>query len=192
VQELAIIGHSMGGLVARSAIHCATQAGHRWPTHLRKLVFLGTPHHGAPLERLGNWVDTALEVSPYTAPFASLGKIRSAGITDMRYGNLLEDDWKGRDRFAPGSDPRRPLPLPQDVQCYVIAATRQAAEASGHDLPGDGLVPVDSALGRHPNPEMSLALSDSRQWIAFGMSHWDLLSHTAVYAQIQRWLVSDA
>jgi hypothetical protein len=49
--------------------------------------------------RLGNRVIGALDLSPYTNALARLGKIRSAGITDLRYGNLLDDDWYGRDRF---------------------------------------------------------------------------------------------
>jgi pimeloyl-ACP methyl ester carboxylesterase len=190
VEELAIIGHSMGGLLARSAHHYATEAGHRWPRHLRTLIFLGTPHHGAPLERLGNWVDTALELSPYTLPFANLGKIRSAGITDMRYGNLVEQDWQGRDRFASRADTRRPLPLPRDVECYAIAATRQPDASSASDLLGDGLVTLDSALGRHPNPEMSLNFAESHQWTAYGANHWALLSHPAVYEHLCQWLQS--
>ncbi len=65
VEELAILGHSMGGLLARSAWHYGTAAGHAWPRRLKKLVFLGTPHHGAPMERGGNWIDTLLGISPY-------------------------------------------------------------------------------------------------------------------------------
>ena len=189
VQELAIIGHSMGGLVSRSAYYYGTAAGHHWPRHLRRLIFLGTPHHGAPLERLGDWVNTALEISPYAAPFARLGRIRSAGITDMRHGNVLEDDWKGRDRFASAQDLRAPLSLPLGVQCYAIAASkRQAVGNPSLGLFGDGLVPVNSALGRHRNPEISLEFTEAHQWIGHGMNHWDLLSHPAVYDHIRRWL----
>ncbi|MFZ1917614.1 MAG: hypothetical protein WAU58_08590 [Terriglobales bacterium] len=188
VEELAIIGHSMGGLVTRSAYYYGNAAVHEWPLHLRRLLFLGTPHHGAPLERLGNWVNTTLDVSPYSVPFARLGKIRSAGITDMRYGNLLDDDWKGRDRFARAGDVRGPQPLPPAAPSYAIAATKRQAKASPSlDLFGDGLVPVNSALGRHRNPGMSLQFSESHQWIGYGMNHWDLLSHPEVYEQIRRW-----
>jgi pimeloyl-ACP methyl ester carboxylesterase len=188
IEELAIIGHSMGGLVSRSAYQYGTGASHHWPRHLRRLLFLGAPHHGAPLERLGNWVNTLLEISPYSSPFARLGKIRSAGITDMRYGNLLDQDWKGRDRFASAQDIRAPLPLPAGVQCYAIAATRrQTVENPSLDVLGDGLVPVNSALGRHPNPEMNLAFTESHQWIFPNTNHWDLLSHPAVYDRIRRW-----
>ena len=104
VDELVIIGHSMGGLVARSACHYGKIAGNDWLRYLRKLVFLGTPHHGAPLARGGNWVGVILDVSPYTAAFARLGKIRSSGITDLHYGSLQDEDWEYRDRFARSTD----------------------------------------------------------------------------------------
>ncbi len=61
--ELVIIGHSMGGLVARSACHYAAQARNEWLRRLDKIIFIGTPHHGAPLERGGNWVDVLLGAS---------------------------------------------------------------------------------------------------------------------------------
>jgi pimeloyl-ACP methyl ester carboxylesterase len=93
VERLVLLGHSMGGLLARSALHYGAQAGYRWPSQLGDLVFLGTPHHGAPLERAGHWVDIVLGATPYAAPFARLGKVRSAGITDLRHGNLLDEDW---------------------------------------------------------------------------------------------------
>ena len=95
VEDLAIVGHSMGGLVARSAVHQASEAGMAWPRQLRQMVFLGTPHHGAALERAGNWLHTVLGLSPYLAPFTRLGRLRSDGITDLRHGNLLESDWQG-------------------------------------------------------------------------------------------------
>src|SRR5262249_46244803 len=53
LEALAIVGHSMGGLVARSACHAGERAGHAWRPKLGKLVCLGSPHHGAPLERGG-------------------------------------------------------------------------------------------------------------------------------------------
>jgi len=123
LERCVLLGHSMGGLLARSALHYGAQAGHRWPSRLDDLVFLATPHHGAPLERAGNWIDVLLGATPYAAPFARLGKLRSAGITDLRHGYLVDEDWVGRDRFAPGQAPRRPLPLPDAVRCYAIAGT---------------------------------------------------------------------
>ena len=189
LEEFAIVAHSLGGLVSRSAWHYGTAAGHRWPRLLGRLIFLGTPHHGAPLERGGNWVDVVLQLSPYTSPFFRLARLRSAGITDLRYGNLLDEDWEGRDRFEHSGDLRHPVPLPREVRCYAIAGTTGSETGDlGNALPGDGMVPVDSALGRHRDPARSLAFAKSRQWIGYGMNHWDLLNKRAVYEQIVRFL----
>jgi len=189
VEQLVILGHSMGGLVARSALHYAAQAGHRWPSRLFDLVFLGTPHHGAPLERAGNWIDIVLGATPYAAPLARLGKVRSAGITDLRHGNLLDEDWVGRDRFARSADRRQHLSLPATVRCYAAAAIigQQSGDLKARLL-GDGIVPLDSALGRHPDPARALAFAESRQWIGRGMNHLELLNRAEVYAQLRQWL----
>ncbi|NTU78823.1 MAG: alpha/beta hydrolase [Chloroflexales bacterium] len=189
VEELTIVAHSMGGLVSRSAWHYAAAAGHAWPRHLRSLVFLGTPHHGAPLERGGNWLNLLLGVSPYTAAFTRLGNIRSAGITDLRYGNLLDEDWEGHDRFAHVGDKRQPVPLPDSVRCYAVAATTGKAPGDLSDkLIGDGLVPVSSALGHHHDPHMALSFPESRQWVGYAMNHMELLDRPEVYAQLRQWL----
>ena len=74
IEDLVIVAHSMGGLVARSACHYGAAAGHGWPRRLTKLAFLGTPHHGAPLERSGNWVTVILDATPYAAPVRPAGK----------------------------------------------------------------------------------------------------------------------
>jgi hypothetical protein len=175
----------MGGLVARSAYFYGIEARHAWPHYLRRLIFLGTPHHGAPLERVGNLVDVGLALSPYSAPFARLGKIRSAGITDLRYGNLLDEDWQGFDRFAHSDDLRHPLPLPEAVSSYAIAAN---VGKNPDRLFGDGIVPVASALGHHKNPALALSFDPSRQWIAQGINHWDLLGHPKVHRKIRSWM----
>ena len=186
VQELAILGHSMGGLLARSACHSAALAGHSWPRHLKRLVFLGTPHHGAPLERAGHWLDLLLGSMPYAAPLARLGRVRSAGITDLRHGSLLDDDWAGGVDPAHGPS-RHSLPLPQGVECHALAATTGQFVGDLSDrLLGDGLVPLDSALGRHADACFDLGLDDRHQWVGCGMNHLDLLSRPEVYEQLLR------
>ncbi len=192
LEELVILGHSMGGLVARSACHYGGLAGHRWLGQLRALVFLGTPHHGSPLERAGNWVDVVLGASPYSAPLARIGKIRSAGVTDLRYGNLLDEDWEGKDRFARAGDRRHPVPLPQGVACCAVAATAKSRAGRIAGLsPGDGLVPLDSALGRHRNAELALDFPENRCLIVSGAGHFDLLWRPEVYAQLREWLAPE-
>jgi hypothetical protein len=187
LERLTILGHSMGGLVARSALHCARTEGHRWPDRLDDLVFLGTPHQGSPLERAGHWADVVLEATPYAAPFARLGKVRSAGITDLRHGSLVDEDWVGRDRFARRGEDRQHVPLPDDVRCYTVAASLAAKGGAARRL-GDGLVPLASALGRHRDPARALHFAADRQWIGHDMGHLDLLSAPAVYDRLRTWL----
>jgi predicted GIY-YIG superfamily endonuclease len=186
VRELAVVAHSMGGLVARSACHQAARAGMRWPGRLRKMVFLGTPHHGAPAERLGNWVTVVLGAAPFTGPLARLGRIRSAGVTDLRHGNLLDEDWQGRDRFGAGPDRRRPVPLPREVKCLAVAAS--ASNGPCARPRGDGLVPVASALGLHADPARALELPPEGRFVAYGAGHLDLLDRTDVYARVRDWM----
>lgn len=189
VEDLTVVAHSMGGLLIRSAHHSAREDSLRWPDRLRNIVFLGTPHHGAPLERAGNWVDRVLAGTPYTAPFAKLGHLRSAGITDLRFGHLVDEDWKGRDRFSRTPDVRQVVPLPEDVACYAIAATTAAEQGVLADrVVGDGLVPVRSALGRHDDEHRSLVFSETSQRIEFQTNHLGLLSSPEVTDQIVRWL----
>ena len=191
--ELVLMGHSMGGLVARSACHYGALLRREWLPRLDKLVFLGTPHHGAPLERGGNWVDILLGVSAYSAPLARIGKIRSAGITDLRFGNVTDEDWKRSEHVACSDDSRVSVPLPEGVASFAIAAStgKKAADLSGRLL-GDGLVPLDSALGRHANPRLALRFDESRRWVSSGTGHLDLLCRAEVYAKIKRWLASSA
>jgi hypothetical protein len=186
VDELAIVAHSMGGLVSRSACQAAERAGHAWRQRLRKLVFLASPHHGAALERAGNWVDVLLDISRYSAPLGRLGRIRSAGVTDLRFGSVLDEDWQGRDRFARAADARGRLPLPAGVDCYALAASGTAEP--GGKLSGDGLVSVDSALGRHKDPTRTLGFPEAHQWIGHGMGHLDLLNRQEVYAKLREFL----
>ncbi|MBU4518103.1 MAG: GPI inositol-deacylase [Gammaproteobacteria bacterium] len=187
--RITIVGHSMGGLVARSAVQAAREAGQRWPGLLRELVFLGTPHHGAPLERAGHGVDLLLASSTHTAPFARLGKIRSAGITDLRHGYVLDADWQGRDRFESPDDHRVPLPLPEGVACYAVAGTLVGQRGLLADrLMGDGLVPLNSALGQHEQAERRLVFARGSQFIAYRTGHLDLLSSPDVAAQVLAWL----
>ena len=190
VDELVILGHSMGGLVARSACHHAASAGSMaWLRSLTTLVCLGTPHHGAPLERGGRWLDLLLGLSPYVAPFARLGKARSAGITDLRFGNLQDADWQGRDRHAQQHDDRRPTPLPAGVATYLLAATTADAPGRLHRaLIGDGLVPLASALGEHRDPALALQVPADQRHVVAGCGHLDLLCHEEVQAQLLRWL----
>lgn len=182
VDELLIVAHSMGGLVARSACHAAQEEGLNWPGLLRKMAFLGTPHHGAPLERGGNWVHLATDLSAYSAPFSRLAKIRSAGITDLRHGSVLDEDWAGQDRFAHGAPLPAVVPPPAATACLAIAAT-VARDDGG--LGSDGLVPLASGLGQHPDAQRCLRFDTV---VVYQTNHMQLLSSADVAARLLAWL----
>jgi len=171
VQRLAILGHSMGGLVARSAVDQARQAQLAWPGRLNEMVFLGTPHFGAPLERVGYGIDGLLGATPYSAPLTRLTRLRSAGINDLRQPFPLSP------------------PLPAGVVCAAVAGVLggQGGTVKGRLL-GDGLVPVASALGQHRSADHSLAFDADRRFTVADTNHLALLSSPAVYAQLRHWL----
>ncbi|MFL6659254.1 MAG: esterase/lipase family protein [Massilia sp.] len=187
VTELVIVGHSMGGLVARSACHYAALEQMAWPGLLRKLVFLGTPHHGAPLERGGNWVHLLTDLSAYSAPFSRLAKLRSAGITDLRHGSVLDADWQDRDRFAHGLALPQWVALPPAVQAFAVGATiaSEAGSLTDRMLASDGLVPLSSALGQHSDPARCLDLTTA---VVCQTNHMQLLSSPEVGRLLLNWL----
>ena len=175
VERIAIIGHSMGGLVARAAIASAQADESAWLARLDTLATLGTPHHGAPLERAGNLLQTVLGSNSHSAPFMALGGLRSAGIQDLRHGI----------RHA-----RHP-PLPAHVRICAVAATTQQprpGRSTVRGLRGDGLVPVASALGTHADPRFDLGIPEAQQLLVHGTGHLGLLGSSRVHAQLRDWL----
>jgi pimeloyl-ACP methyl ester carboxylesterase len=186
--RFAIVGHSMGGLVARSALHYGRAAGHHWPHRLDDLAFLGTPHHGAPLERAGHGIDLLLGATPYAAPFARLGKLRSAGITDLRHGNVIDEDWIAGERADGATDRRHALPLPAGPRCHAIAGTLASEGGVRDKLLGDGLVPVASALGKHRLARRTLKFAPAHQRVFERTGHLQLLSSPEVFEQLRDWL----
>ncbi len=186
LQRVVLLGHSMGGLIARSALHQA--AGSAWAGLCSDLVCLGSPHHGAPLEKAGHGVDLLLGATPglarYTAPLARLGKLRSAGITDLRHG--LQDD------------AGHALPLPTGPRCWALAGTldtklepeaaRGRARGAFSRLRGDGLVPVASALGQHSVVAQRLAFAPGHTAVLPATGHLALMHSPAVQQQLQTWL----
>lgn len=189
VEEVVLLCHSMGGLVARSALDVAFNEQLAWSKLPVRIVFLGTPHHGAPLERAGSWADLLIGISPYSAPFVRLGQMRSAGIQDLRHGNVRDSDWQDPKGDA-RTDARTPMPLPGQVRAYAIAVTTRAVRKDGDHgrLRGDGLVPVASAFGDHADRGFELGIPASRRWLGYGMHHLDMLGSQAVYRRIARWL----
>ncbi|MGL4231181.1 MAG: lipase family alpha/beta hydrolase [Casimicrobium sp.] len=176
IEEIAVVAHSMGGLVTRSALEHGASAKHRWMQHVKRVVFLGTPHLGAPLERGGHWIDLILGAAPFVKPLARIGKIRSAGIVDLRHGNVRDS----ANEEALFSKP------PRGTQFFAIAATTGKTENDWRGkLIGDGLVPVESALAMVDGHS---AFAKSRQSVALETGHMALLNSPFVYRKIVGWL----
>jgi pimeloyl-ACP methyl ester carboxylesterase len=191
VEDVVLIGHSMGGLVARSALHRAgsgTPDAHAWTTLVRDTITLGTPHLGAPLERGAHALTHTLARLPETRPLATLLALRSVGIKDLRRGTLLEADWAGRDLDARGPAGHTHVPLCDGARHLVVLATL----APNPDGPlgaalGDLLVPPSSALGDTGDDDRLAFRPDAVARLG-GLTHLDLLNHPRVYRQILRWL----
>ncbi len=192
LERIDVLAHSMGGLVTRSAVHAggewqgdAWKAG-AWVRLLKRVVFLGTPHHGAPLERSGNWVEAILGTNPYSRPFVALAQLRSAGITDLRHGNLLRSDWENLGN--PRGDARTPVPLHPRVRWHAVAGTVSHSDAMPQFV-GDGLVPLTSAMGEHAERvEHRLGFAPRRRFTAHGVNHMQLLHDARVRAKVTAWL----
>jgi hypothetical protein len=190
LRDLALVGHSMGGLVARSALHQGggTAGAEPWTRLVRDTITLGTPHLGAPLERGVHRLTHLLGRLPETRPLARVLAARSAGIKDLRHGTLVEADWSGRDLDAPGGAPHTHLPLPAWARHSVVLATVPRNPAGpAAEVVGDLLVPPRSACG-DTGDERRLAFPADRVLRLGGLHHLDLLNHPLVYAQIRRWL----
>jgi pimeloyl-ACP methyl ester carboxylesterase len=190
VESLSLVGHSMGGLVIRSACWYAGEAGEPWLEHLARIVCLGTPHHGAALEKAGSLFDRSMQAIQYVDPLL-FGKHRSVGIKDLRHGNLLDEDWQVAGvagDSVPYEDTRRPVPLMDDVHYYFVAATigRDERDLKGQIL-GDFLVRLGSATGRHRDQGKRLPVPPDHCRVFHERSHFDLLSDPRVHEQIVEW-----
>ena len=192
VQDVVLVGHSMGGLVARSALHQAgggTADAHGWTALVRDTITLGTPHLGAPLERGVHRLAAFLTRVPETRPLATLLALRSVGIKDLRRGTLVEADWSGRDLDALGPAAHTHVPLSDGARHFVVLATLTRDPAGrAADLLGDLLVPPRSAYGDTGDDDR-LAFPPDHVHRVGGLNHVDLLNHPLVYEQIHRWLV---
>jgi pimeloyl-ACP methyl ester carboxylesterase len=183
VEQIALVGHSLGGLVARSA--CA--AGGDWTGLVRHTVTLGTPHTGAPLESAVHYAAAALGVVGETRPLSRFLRRRSAGIRDLRSGSLADEDWRGRDPEVLRAAACAEVPLLEGAAHHFVAATVTAtAEHPVARLVGDWLVLQPSASGRSRTRVIGFAAEDGAH--VGGTHHLALLNHPVVYERLREWL----
>jgi pimeloyl-ACP methyl ester carboxylesterase len=186
VRSISLVGHSMGGLVARSAVAVASARRAAWVELVEHVVCLGSPHHGAPLEKLTNTAAWALRVAPESRPFAAFLNRRSVGIKDLRFGNVHDDDWRDQDPDALLDDTRTDPVFVEGVDYHAVAG-RLGSGVLGHLL-GDGLVRLSSATGHHRRRTLPF-----RRTVALeSMHHLAMLHHLAVYEQVREALSPSA
>ena len=184
VQSIALVGNSMGGLVTRSACVAGRAAGHRWVDDLVDVVTLGSPHRGAALEKLTNVVAWGLKAAPETQPLAAFLNTRSVGIKDLRFGAIVESDWRGRDPDALLFNTVGDHPLPPDVNHHFVAGavTTDPTNPWGV-LVGDLVVRVASGTGAPRSDPTNVV-------VLGGVRHGDLARQPAVIGRVMDWLAA--
>jgi pimeloyl-ACP methyl ester carboxylesterase len=173
LEEIVLLGHSMGGLLARSACHLASVRGSRWLRLVRRAIYLGTPHRGAPLERLGRTAAKLLQSvdNPYTRLVGEIADLRSDGIKNLGDANLFaEEAAAGARGQAPATAPMVP-----GIRHLLIAGTVSSNRWLGL-LFGDAMVPLSSATDGTMTAK-----------VFPGVLHLSLARHPEVYATIRGW-----
>ena len=186
IDEIVLVGHSMGGLVARSACHYEDAGA--WPAQVRHVFTLGAPHRGAPLEKAATLATGALSRLPETRGFAQALKARSSGIKDLGHGYLVDEDWRDQDPDAFVQQAGSQIPFLESANHYFVAATisREPHAPLGR-IVGDLLVLRSSAWAHaHPGEQMHFPVE---HYCHVGeLTHFDLLNHPAIYEQLRRWI----
>jgi len=182
VQSIALVGHSMGGLVVRSACEAGRTADHGWIDDVDNIVTVSAPHRGSPLEKLANVASWGLGVAPVTRPLAKFVNERSVGIKDLRFGAIVEDDWTGVDPDALLRNTVGDHSLPSGVDHHFVAAvvTSDPTHPVGAAV-GDLVVrPGSGTGGRHLEPRNAVVVG--------GKHHFDLLHDPDVIDRVLGWL----
>ncbi|MDQ2894513.1 MAG: alpha/beta hydrolase [Actinomycetota bacterium] len=186
VSEIAFVGHSMGGLVARSACHYGADG--TWVPRVRKVVMLGVPHHGAPLERAANAATAALSVLPETRALARPLRARSVGVKDLGYGYVVDEDWEGHDPDALWTDTGTEIPFLDSAEHFFVSATlTRDPRAPLARVFGDLLV-LRSSAWAHRRTDQRMRFPLDRYRHIGGASHFTLLNHPAIDALLVDWL----
>lgn len=184
IDEITLVGHSMGGLIARSACHHGEEQGAAWTDDVQHVFCLATPHLGADLEKGVHLLDWALAQAPETSALGGLLRRRSVGVKDLRFGAVSDADWDGHDPDEFLRDRCQEVPFLPGARYYFVGA--QLGGPLGH-LFGDLLVREPSASGRGKARQVAFEIEHGLH--LSGLHHFDLLTHSAVYAQLREWIL---
>ena len=189
VEEIVLVGHSMGGLVVRSACHYAEEDRRPWTDAVRHVFSLGTPHLGAELEKGVSLLSWEFGRLPETRALRSFLNARSVGIKDLRFGACIDEDWRDcedPDEFL--RDRCTEVPFLPAAHYYFIGATLAAGPVGS--VLGDLLVRIPSASGRGRGRRVPFEVDNGHELT--GLTHFDLLNHTALYQQMRAWIMRES
>jgi pimeloyl-ACP methyl ester carboxylesterase len=194
LEALTLVGYSMGGLVVRSACNVGQLRGDRWLKVVRSAIYLGVPHLGAPLEKLGKTVTATLRKAknPITTLLADAIDLRSDGVKDLGFGDLRAQDWAKDGVEALLRDPRHPVPLLPGIAHHVVVGAVAAKDRSWVTvLFGDGMVRQTSAAGRRGAKDPSPLFPPESVVVLPGVSHLGLAHTTEVVPHLLAWCRKD-
>ncbi len=204
VREINLIGHSMGGLVVRSACHYARSVrplgrhlpfGRPWTSKLRRVVLIGAPNTGAPLESIVNAASAGLWALPVPATrLVGLGlDRRSAGIKDLRFGAIADEDWMEQDPGArTRAHPHRVLRLRRTRFLTIAGSVTADPDHPLAEVAGDALVTAASAGGLTGEAGAEELFPGATQHVFTKVTHIALAHHDGVHAAIDTWWPAQA
>ena len=194
VEQIVLVGHSLGGLLIRSACHYGSDTSSDWVAKVAKIFYLGSPHLGTPWE---DWAqDIFHNMSGSEHPVArkvgqiydSMYESRGAAIKDLRQPHLIDEDWQSDQTTAVAS-----IPWLENTGHHFIGGT--LTKDATHPLSsvvGDGLVHLHSAHG-HTDVEREKPESASMEKYSAaisGINHLRLAHAPQVYTHIKGWMES--
>jgi pimeloyl-ACP methyl ester carboxylesterase len=171
VERIALVGHSMGGLILRTACDVRSNpaaTGPHWTSLVTDIVTLGAPHLGSPVARAVAKGADLLNKLPETRALGYFLDHRSAGVLDLEWGTQV-------------------APLPHVRYRLVAATLKERASHPVSALFGDKLVRVPSALGRDWTGGPNLFPGADVLHVG-GADHFDLLNHPDIYQAMKEWL----
>jgi pimeloyl-ACP methyl ester carboxylesterase len=214
IGELVLVGHSMGGLLIRSAGYYGSEqlavtdeqlSNKRkakpkqlptnqapWLAHLRSVFLLGVPNEGSYLEQNGLLVERLLRrINLFPTRFLSEAIARrSNGIKDLGQALLVDEDWQQPDDPALPR-PRTTVPLLPGVHYHVLVGDwlRASRPQALRDYFGDGMVGAASARGQVFDDETELPPGTAVRTARFGQQHHGgLLFNSEVYQYLRQWV----
>lgn len=195
IEEVVLIGFSMGGLIIRHALHDASLAHLPWVKKVAQTYYLGSPHEGAPLEKFGTIASSVLRQMPqaYISHWADVVDVRSRGIKDLKHG-LVADEFACTHNYAQNhnlmDDDCVHVPEsigsaygfpPQIRHHFVSGSVGKENQTVLNFLVGDIMVRTPSAL-----PEGAPDGSPAAHF--FGVPHLKLANSESVYVQLESWM----